>query len=384
MLTLLLVGMTLVHAIWIAVRRVGFRRAWASTTRIPHPPPAVGLTVLVPVRNEAAHIRETLHGLLHQTHLAERLEILVLDDFSSDDTVEIVEEMANATHMSLRCIRLADHLPPGHADRPNKKAALTLGVDEARFELIATTDGDCLHGPRWLSALVHALGDDHDLAAGPVLLHEGRGLVHGFLQADALAMAGLTIASIEGGSPLMANGASLLVRRSAFRAVNGYDGFDQATGDDVHLLHKVVARGGDRVAVAACADAIVTTVAPTSWHTFWQQRLRWTAKGRSMGSGRTTRALVFEAVLALLLVMGALGTAFGMDPGLVALAWGLKIGADTAFVGGVLRRMRPSATTPRPWMLPLLSAVHTLYVAALAPRSLRRRYRWKGRLVEDA
>ena len=384
MLALLLVGLALVHAVWIAVRRIGFQRAWTLATRVPDPPPEIGLTVLVPVRDEASHIRDTLHGLLHQTHPADRMEILVLDDFSTDGTVGIVEEVAEEARVSLRCIRLADHLPPHHADRPNKKAALTLGMDMARFEIIATTDGDCFHGPRWLAALVHALGDDHDLAVGPVLLQDGRGLAHGFLQADALAMAGLTIASIRHGSPLMANGASLLVKRSVFRAVGGYDGFDQATGDDVHLLHKVVARGGDRVAVAACADAIVTTEAPASWHAFWQQRLRWTAKGRSMGSGRTTRALVFEAVLSLLLVLGALGTVFGMNPGWVALAWMVKIGADTAFVGGVLRRMRPSATTPRPWMLPLLSAAHTLYVAALAPLSLRRRYRWKDRWVEDA
>ena len=112
-------------------------------------PPAVGLfvTVIVPVRNEAAHILATLRELVTQKYASGRFEILVIDGESEDATPELVRGFAERHP----CVRLF------HNPKRLSSAARNIGVREARGDVVVIIDGHCEIGnPRYIANVAKA------------------------------------------------------------------------------------------------------------------------------------------------------------------------------------------------------------------------------------
>jgi succinoglycan biosynthesis protein ExoA len=105
------------------------------------------ITVIVPVRNEAAHIRGTLEQVLRQEYDPAAFEVLVVDGRSTDATPEIVRGL-QAAYPNLQLL-----------DNPRRlsSAARNIGVRHARGELIAIIDGHCeIVNPHYLRDLADA------------------------------------------------------------------------------------------------------------------------------------------------------------------------------------------------------------------------------------
>ncbi|HJZ91885.1 MAG TPA: glycosyltransferase family 2 protein [Gemmataceae bacterium] len=105
------------------------------------------VSVIVPVRNEAAHIRRTLAGLARQAFPAADFEILVIDGSSSDDTVAVVRDVQQTVpnlHLLFNPKQLSS-------------AARNVGVRHARGEFVVIVDGHCeIRDPNYLDRLVEA------------------------------------------------------------------------------------------------------------------------------------------------------------------------------------------------------------------------------------
>jgi glycosyltransferase involved in cell wall biosynthesis len=104
------------------------------------------VSVLMPVRNEATHIRAALESIVAQDHPADRLEIVVSDGRSDDDTRAIVESIA-AAHEHPR-IRLIDN------PRLYRASALNEALPVATGDLLLPIDGHSAIPPDFVSALV--------------------------------------------------------------------------------------------------------------------------------------------------------------------------------------------------------------------------------------
>jgi succinoglycan biosynthesis protein ExoA len=105
------------------------------------------ITVIVPVRNEARHLRGTLEQLLRQEYDPAAVEVLVVDGGSTDGTPDIVRSL-QAQHPNLKLL-----------DNPRRlsSAARNVGVRHAQGELIAIIDGHCeIDNPRYLRDLADA------------------------------------------------------------------------------------------------------------------------------------------------------------------------------------------------------------------------------------
>ncbi|MDQ3292576.1 MAG: glycosyltransferase, partial [Bacteroidota bacterium] len=122
MFFLLICWIVLLIYTWIILRR------WFAWLAIPAGDSSVKLpqtfvSVLIPVRNEAAHIESLLRDLEQQTYSKQNFEVLVIDDNSEDDTAALVSAFKEKSNLPLRLIRLQDY--PGLRQ---KKAAITKGV----------------------------------------------------------------------------------------------------------------------------------------------------------------------------------------------------------------------------------------------------------------
>ena len=113
------------------------------------------VSAIVPVRNGEGHVRRCLAALLAQSWPAERLEIWVVDDASTDATRERVQELP---------VRLL-----AQPERRGPYAARNAALRVATGDVLAFTDSDCAPAKDWVERGVAALArEGADLAAGQV------------------------------------------------------------------------------------------------------------------------------------------------------------------------------------------------------------------------
>lgn len=98
------------------------------------------VSIVVPVYNRAGEIGDCLEALLAQDYPTHRLEIIIVDDGSTDGTAEVV---------SRYLVRLIKQ-----PQNRGQSAARNAGVRAAQGEIVAFIDSDCIADPNWLSELV--------------------------------------------------------------------------------------------------------------------------------------------------------------------------------------------------------------------------------------
>jgi glycosyltransferase involved in cell wall biosynthesis len=105
------------------------------------------VSVIIPAFNRVSYIKETIHSVLSQNW--PNIEIIVVDDGSSDGTFEVLRQFADDQKITLL----------SHANRENKgqSAALNLGLRAASGEFIAILDSDDLFAPTKLADQVKFL-----------------------------------------------------------------------------------------------------------------------------------------------------------------------------------------------------------------------------------
>ncbi len=112
------------------------------------------VSVIVPVRNDP-RIRHCLQALLGQSYPAERTELIVVDNRSSDETPVVVREHPVTLLAENRTL--------------SPYAARNRGIERARGEILAFTDADCIPDKDWLARAVAALErEGADLVGGRV------------------------------------------------------------------------------------------------------------------------------------------------------------------------------------------------------------------------
>jgi biofilm PGA synthesis N-glycosyltransferase PgaC len=351
----------------------GFLKAWRA---IPLPEPVKSatlplVTVLVPARNEEANIGVLLTALKAQQYPASRLEIIVIDDHSEDQTAAIVNMFEGITLLRLHAADINSY----------KKKALEEGVTHAQGELIICTDADCIPGPHWIEQLVSVYQKKQAaFIAAPVVLHYQQNWL-GHLQAlDFMVLQGITGAGLQSGKLLMANGANLAYPKAVFTAVNGYSGTDHiASGDDFFLLHKIADQYPEGIVYVKSKDALVTTAAQATWGSFLQQRIRWASKSTHYKKKKLQQVL--SLVWSYNLVLLLLGVSGIFDSRALLLfigGWIIKTLLEWSFVSEVAGFFDQKALLKKFfWMQPL----HIAYTVIAGVLGLKGTYRWKGRTV---
>lgn len=342
--------------------------------------PSATISVIIPARNEEANLPALLQSLQQQQYPSDQFEVIIIDDFSTDGTFQILEE-ASATWSTLKVIRMADLPADPNASAAFKKKAIQAGIDQARHTLIVTTDADCLFDPRWL----HTLGSFYQSSgakfiAAPVSIEGKDNVLNIFQSIDFLTLQGITGAAVYKRAHSMCNGANLAYEKSAFEEVHGFEKIDHLpSGDDMLLMHKIFTRYPDKVFYCKSVTAIVRTAPVTSWKAFFHQRIRWASKADSYDDKRIFWALllVYAANLGFLILF-ILGFWKPLAFFFCIILLLAKVLIEFPFVNAVAiffgqqRRMK--------YFL-LLQPMHILYTIIAGWLGKFGHYEWKGRKV---
>lgn len=132
---------------------------------------AIKVSIIVPVYNAQAYLEECLMSLINQTLRAEELEIIAVDDCSTDASLEILECYAKA-YPQLRVLRTKQNSGPG--------GARNVGLDAARGEYLGFVDSDDAAVPTMFEQMYEtALAGDYDIVDTGVYYQEkDQAIVH--------------------------------------------------------------------------------------------------------------------------------------------------------------------------------------------------------------
>jgi cellulose synthase/poly-beta-1,6-N-acetylglucosamine synthase-like glycosyltransferase len=226
------------------------------------------ISVVVACRNEEKTLPLLLDSLSLQQYPADLFEVIIVDDNSTDNTMEIIS--------STRGIR---KLKAIKNEGTGKKTAIRTGIMASDGELILTTDADCSMGREWIASAVSLFEEKKaDMIIGPVILAGKPGFFQGFQQLEFLSLQGITAGSAGAGRPVMCNGANLAFTKAAYLKHAGKLHYDIASGDDVFLLHSLKEVNDTPIIWNDLKDAVVTTLPSVSLMSFLRQRARWISK----------------------------------------------------------------------------------------------------------
>lgn len=119
------------------------------------------VTIIIPCFNEERWISRTILSCMNQHYPADKLEVIVVDDCSSDRSVEVIQKtIADLTSSEGERLNIRNRLSCLVQEKnAGKRAALCRGVDKARGELVVFVDSDSFLDPYAIVNLVQPFQD---------------------------------------------------------------------------------------------------------------------------------------------------------------------------------------------------------------------------------
>ncbi|HHZ64389.1 MAG TPA: glycosyltransferase [Flavobacteriales bacterium] len=280
----------------------GWRKLSGKESR-PTTHPSTRISVIVAVRNEEKVIKNCLLHLAQQDYPTHLFEVLVINDYCSDSTVQVAG-LAITSNSDFNCEIL--ELRGESQLTNNKKEAISHGVAEASGELIVTTDADCTMGKSWLSAIAAYYETNRPKMISAPVVFKAQPTLAGNLQGlEFIGLVAAGAASIAIGHPVMCNGANLAYEKTAFNQVRGFAEDESASGDDLFLMYKIAKLYPDGVRFLKSDKAIVTVQPEQTIKGFINQRMRWASKAKLLKDAHSFIVAIIVYATNLLVLIGA-------------------------------------------------------------------------------
>ncbi|MFK8045597.1 MAG: glycosyltransferase [Crocinitomicaceae bacterium] len=224
---------------------------------------AKSVTVIIPFKNEAKRI-QPLIASLNQSDFSDQIELIFVDDHSTDDTVNLILQSLD---LPFRLLKLKE--------TSGKKSAIAYGIQNATHEPIHTIDADVSFASDYLSNISKLPLSDLTILpvklSGSSLFQQLNAIEFQWLQTFTFSLAKLK-------NPTLCNGANLSFSKSAFiKSLKTRTDFAEPSGDDIYLLEAVKKSAGNIIAFND-VRLEVQTPAPASFSSLISQRKRWIQK----------------------------------------------------------------------------------------------------------
>jgi cellulose synthase/poly-beta-1,6-N-acetylglucosamine synthase-like glycosyltransferase len=371
MIEIILFVVLVIYVVFILQLIIGFEKV-KSFVRTDEKP-KTAFTIIVPFRNEEKNLSKLLQSISKLNYPYKLIEVILVDDFSTDSSERICirwrleHEYLDTT--LLENLRLSNS---------PKKDAIGRAMPIAKHDWIITTDADCIVNPNWLLTIDNYIqNNDAEMIVGAVIYKTKNNWFHHFQQLDLLSLHGTTIGSFGIGKPFMCNGANFAYTKKLFQEIDGFNGNNKiASGDDVFLLQKAVAKVPEKVHYLKNTETIVKTKPENDLFQLFMQRVRWASKTTGYSSTYAKFLAVIVLLMNLSLVCGLWFVVCGccnwkilLIPFLIKylVDYCLLYKANTYLLKGK-------------WLLPLASSLlYPFYSSLVGIYSLFGSFSWKGR-----
>ena len=212
-------------------RLLAFFKATPKEQSQQHP-----VSVIICARDEAAKLVTHLTGVLVQTYPSTH-EVIVVNHNSQDDTRYLLDEFKK-TFKGLHIVNLEQEA----IGIPGKKYPLSIGIKEAKYEIVLLTDADCMPASEfWMQKMQDGYRKGIEVVLGYSPLHKRPGLLNKIIRFDCFH-AGLQYFSYAlAGLPYMGVGRNLSYKKELFFRNKGFSSINHVPGGDDDLFVNLVA-----------------------------------------------------------------------------------------------------------------------------------------------
>jgi len=341
--------------------------------------PQTKVSIIVPARNEEKSISRLLNCLLTQSYPDSLYEIIIVDDFSEDNTLQVIKSFDS---FKIKLLQLKDFISNEERIMSFKKKAIEVAVTNSTGELIVTTDADCRMNENWLKTLVNFYEIQKcRMIVAPVLINEEKGFFAKFQSLDLIGLMGITGATLQIKFPTMCNGANLAFGRKSFYEVNGYaDISEKSSGDDMLLMHKMGKKWPGAVKFIRNTNAIVYTSPQKTLSSFIAQRMRWTSKSQAYSDWKIKMNLLLIYLFNLSLPVACfLSILMGKLWLMFFFQLAVKLILDFVFLSQVTEFFNRRRLL---WLFLPVEAAHIIYIVVVGFAGNFFQSTWKGRKVK--
>ncbi|MCC5909359.1 MAG: glycosyltransferase family 2 protein [Clostridiaceae bacterium] len=231
-------------------------------------PPQPMVSILIPAHNEEIVIEEIIKSMINLTYPKDKLEIIIINDNSSDSTGMIVESYARQYPYIKAVYTLPSLVGKG------KSIALNQGFKHSTGEIIVVYDADNTPEPDAVQNLVLVLQKDEKagVSVGKFrVINADKNLLTRFIHIETLAFQWLAQAGRWYWFKLCTiPGTNFAIRRTILEKLGGWD--EKALSEDTELSIRVYNLG---YYIRFFPEAVTWEQEPESWRVWWKQRTRW-------------------------------------------------------------------------------------------------------------
>ncbi|MFC1513379.1 glycosyltransferase [candidate division KSB1 bacterium] len=260
------------------------------------------VSIIIPARNEEKNLKRCLESLEKLNYPKEKLEIIIVNDHSTDNTCKIAESFCERNgHFSL--LNLSDHT---EAEK-GKISALKAGFSNTQGEIVLQTDADCRVQPDWVNAMISRFKENTGIVGGVTLIETKNKInaCFGYLQSlDWLYLIGVGAGAYRIGIPLSSFGNNIAIRRMAYSDAGGYEKIPFTFTEDFAIFRNII-KSGWKASYSLENNSVVQSLSPENIKSFINQRLRWTAGGIKL-AGMGVLLLLSAFILHILVPAGLL------------------------------------------------------------------------------
>ncbi len=246
--------------------------------------PSEKVSILICLKNEAQNVNQLMSALLEQDYPRDLMEIILVNDNSSDTTGELIDAWATK-YAFIKCLHLGNEKI---RNLPGKKYALSKGVQLAKLPWLLLTDADCVPASKdWINkmlasastqnaSVVLAYGAYSKAANAPTLLQN-------FIQFETLHTAIQYFSYTLFGLPYMGVGRNLLYKTSCLQACfqdgNLLEKLQKTSSGDDDLIISHLAQK-EKIVINSSFQAATVSKPPIHWQDYFKQKSRHTSSSK--------------------------------------------------------------------------------------------------------
>ena len=233
------------------------------------------VSIIICARDEDENLSRNLPGVLVQ-HYTTTHEVIVVNDNSVDDSKYILAEL----HKSFKKLQVIE-LEQEAKMIAGKKFPLSVGIKEAKHEIVLLTDADCVPASEhWLFKMQNAFTDGVEIVLGYGAYQKLPGLLNKIIRFETFHTALQYLSYAIAGVPYMGVGRNLAYRKNLFFQNKGFSSINHIpSGDDDLFINQVASK--KNTAVSIDSESFTLSMPKLSWKDWKRQKNRHYSTGKS-------------------------------------------------------------------------------------------------------
>ena len=295
---LILLLFIIVYSLFLYSLKRGFKKKYHISSSLQ------SVSIVVSMHNEKKNASDCLEKLVTQDYPEDILEIIVVNDRSTDGTEKIIHDYCQKYSFvrKIEVTTLQEDFAP-------KKYAIDQAIRIANGDIILLTDADGRPTPSWVREMSSYFTKDIGMVLGYAPYktdQQKKSLWNRLLSLEYLSHASVAAATCGIGYPVTCVGTNMAYKKRVYEQLDGFGIYKNIhTGDDDLFLQRVRQETKWEIAYASGQKAHVCNLPPDNWKKFYQQRIRYASKGFTYPP-MVTLILIFFYILNLLLMISSL------------------------------------------------------------------------------